>query len=907
MAGHQKSGLAESRSTSRDLPLTEAKFRPPAVLLDAVVRRRLLRLLSQGADRPLTLLSAPAGYGKTVLVASWAPATELSSTLVHMRMDDGDESTQGFLTSVVEGLRRGGVDVSGVQKTASSRPAGGALLTRLADRIAAHDEPVVWVLDCGECSLSPALGDTISRLIDRCGPSLRVVLLTRSDPPLPLHRYRLTDAVTEIRAADLAFTATEASWLMRRAGLALDPVDLSALQERTGGWPAGLKFAARSLAGRADTAEAIREFRGDTGNVAAYLMAEVLATQPLDTREFLLRTCVADELDPGLVGALTGLHCDPRALEFMAHGNSFIEPVPGVRSRYRYSSLFREFLRSQLSFERPALVPELHRTAAEWLVAHGQRLAAIRHAVSAQAWPAAARYLVDGNWLGHLLIGDQRAVLTDVFSGLPADTEGVDAALTRAAMALTDLDAGRGTRELDTARTLLEEQEPARKAACTPKILVLEALVASLGADLGAALDAALVAEKALQLAPSDVSAIAELRVLVDGCLARVLFQRGDFPAALAALEHGIKAAEGSQLEEASSELQGMRALVEGASGRLRRATRLAFRSGPQEDPTGDPASPAAILALAWVRVDEYDLQAAQDLLVAYAETAAHSYDAGILGMVHALLRARLLGPRGEFELARAGLRAARVPSVAGEANGWLDGSLVVAQASSFLAQDRPEEAITTIRDCEGCDEIESTLLLEQAAVARGESASPKPRAPTPGETSTLAVQVRSWLTRAGRSLMEEDLADGEACVERALHLAAREHLRRPFHEAPEEVRRLLERGSLRSRSRWLDTTCSAPGDDTRGGPGEPAGHADHSGRRQVDPVLNPLTVKEREVLGHLAELLTTEEVAATMFVSVNTVRSHVRSILRKLGVTKRNDAVRRAWDLGLLPPRNAA
>ncbi len=193
--------------------------------------------------------------------------------------------------------------------------------------------------------------------------------------------------------------------------------------------------------------------------------------------------------------------------------------------------------------------------------------------------------------------------------------------------------------------------------------------------------------------------------------------------------------------------------------------------------------------------------------------------------------------------------------------------------------------------------------------MARGETASvDAPTAPTPGEASPLAVQVRSWLTRAGRSLVEEDLADGEVCVERALHLAAREHLRRPFHEAPEEVRRLFERGSLRARSRWLDTTGSAPGDDTgRSGPGEPAGHVDHGGRRQVDPVLNPLTPKEREVLGYLAELLTTEEVAATMFVSVNTVRSHVRSILRKLGVTKRNDAVRRAWDLGLLPPRTAA
>ena len=907
MAGHREPGQVGSRSAARDLPLTEAKFRPPAVLLDAVVRRRLLRLLSQGGDRPLTLLSAPAGYGKTVLVACWAPGAEVTSMVVHMRMDDGDQTTQGFWTSAVEGLRRAGLDVTGVHETASARAAVEAMLRRLAHRILVHGEPVVWVLDCGEYSLSPALGDAIGRLIDQCGTSLRVVLLTRSDPPLPLHNYRLTDAITEIRAADLAFTATEASRLMRRAGLALDPVDLTALQERTGGWPAGLKFAAMSLSGRADTAEAIREFRGDTGNVAAYLMDEVLATQPPDTREFLLRTCIAEELDPGLVGALTGLQCDPRALEFMAHGNSFIEPVPGVRCRYRYSSLFREFLRSRLSYERPALVPELHRTAAEWLVAHGQRMAAIRHAVSAQAWPAAATYLVDGRWVGHLLIGDQRAVLRDVFSGLPEDARGADSALVRAAMALTELDVGRCTTELLSARTLLGEKDWTR----APALPVLEAIAASLGPDLDAALDAALVAERALQLVPNDdAPPSAELKVLVDGCLARVLFQRGDLQAALAAGDRGMKAAHGADLEEASTALQGMNALVEAASGRLRIASRLASRAGPQDDLHTDPASPAATLALAWVRVDEYDLVGAEELLAAYADGVGTSFDAKALGMVHALLRARLLSPRGDFDLARAGLRAARAPSVEGEATGWLDQSLVVAQASSFLAEDRPDDAITTIRECAGCDRIESTLLLQEAAVARGENgagSTPRPR-PTPAEAALLAVQVSSWLVRAAQSIVVEDLADGEVCVEKALNLAAPEHLRRPFLEAPEKVRRLFEHGNLKTRSRWLNTPGSARGDDpVHGGPGEQLPHPGHEGRHPLDPVLNPLTAKEREVLGYLAELLTTEEVAATMFVSVNTVRSHVRSILRKLGVTKRNDAVRRAWDLGLLPPRTAA
>ncbi len=894
--------------TSPDDPLLDPKFRIPTAPPDLVVRRRLLDLVERGAHRPLTVVSAPAGYGKTVLVASWVARVGPTATVVPMTMDDQDENPVGFWASAVEGLRRSGVDVSGLRVTAASDGVDRSVLLGIARRVTAHGRPVVWVLDTGESQISPVVGAGLHRVLRDCAELLRVILLTRADPALPLHRYRLERAITEIRAEDLAFTVTEVASLMQRTGLDLDPVDVAALHARTAGWPAGLRFAAMGLASRGDTAQAISEFRGDTGNVAAYLMSEVLAKQPREMREFLLRTCLVDELDPGLVGAVTGRHCDPRVLQFVANGNSFVEPVPGRRGCYRYQSLFREFLRSQLEFETPALVPVLHRAAAGWLAEEGRLPAAIRHAVAAQAWTMATRYVVEGLCFGGLLTGDRRALPKGLFARLPADTEGVEAAVTRAALALADLDTDRCAPELRRARTLLERGDPSRAHTCSLAVVVLEAVAASLGSNLDHGLDAALAAECALQRAPADDEyAHLEMRAVVAGCTGRVLVQRGELAAARSALADGIRAAEAAQLGRTLLELQGMAALVEALSGNLRVAAELASRSGLHADSPGDDAAspcPAATLALAWVRTDQYDLPAVWDLL-GYAEGAAPSYDAKILGQVLALLRVRLLCAHGQFEMARAGLRAARASTEAVRSTGWLDRALVLAQAASFLAEGDPQQAVEAIRS-EGCDHPDAELMMRRALRASGANA-PQQASPSAASVATapLETQVARWLVLAGQAIDGRDTARAELALDRALRLAAPEHLRRPFFEAPADVRGLLEHNGLSTRSRWLRTGVPSsrvvgPGN----GAGEPWPDVD---RGRTATVENPLTAKEQEVLGYLADLLTTEEIAKTMFVSVNTVRSHVRSILRKLGATRRNEAVRRAWDMRLLPPRGAA
>lgn len=825
------------------------------------MRQRLLDLVSQAVQRPLTVVSAPAGFGKTMLLESWENLSAGTDMISWIALDATSEEPSTLLESVLDG---------------------------------------VLVVDCGDLTVTAEFGQTLHRLIHGNAGRVRIVLLTRSDPPVPLHLYRLAGTVAEIRATDLVFTTEEATELMRLQNLDLAPADLAVLLERTGGWPAGLMFAAMSLAGKADPAEAIREFRGDTGNVAAYLMSEVLDAQPPALREFLLRTCIVDEVQPALARALTGRPCDRRSLEFIAHGNSFIQPVPGSDESYSYQSLFREFLRTQVMFERPTLTLALHRIAAAWFAQNGQRLEAIQHAITARRWRDAARYLVEDLDFARLLVGRHRRRLTTLFADLPDDLEGADAAIVRATCALAEYDVARSTSELRRARDWLDGDVSTPTRAPELAITVLQAVSASLGTDVDTGLDAVLAAEAALRAASREPAiARPELRLLMAGCKGRILLQRGDFPAALAAFTEGIAVAEKAGVHEALADFLGMSALAEAAWGHLRRAAELAAHATALAESGGQPEEPqSAIVARAWISTDRGELTEAKDLVHRAAE-AAPTHDAHVLAAALALIRARLLRGGGETEYAGAELRAAS-NSYGTQHGGWLNQSLIIDEAKTLVAQHLPREAINVIEHSPGRDQVGSLLVLRRAAIEAGERKPQLPPAAT-HRTVPLETQVDSWLVQAAESLRTGDSGRGGLCLERALRLAAPEQLRRPFTEAAPSVQRLLQpTGELLTRHPWLRAPDHPRGHDRAiGSSGHQPGHAPADLTRAV-----PLTCKEREVLGYLAELLTTDEIATTMYVSVNTVRSHVRSILRKLNASRRNEAVRRAWELGLLPAR---
>jgi LuxR family maltose regulon positive regulatory protein len=859
-----------------------------------VLRHRLLDLVSQGVRRPITLISAPAGFGKTLLLVSWEMLAAGPATVRHIALDLTSEHPAALLDSVLDGLQRSGssLSVDPVVFTPADQP-GQPRAGRQTD---VEPGTLVLVVDCGDLTVTPELGDSLHRLIRGSAGRVRTVLLTRSDPPLPLHLYRLAGTLAEIRAADLAFTVEEATALLRNQKLELTHSQVAELQQRTDGWPAGLMFAAMGLAGKKDAERAIRDFRGDAGNVAAYLMSEVLDGQPPALREFLLRTSIVDEVRPALAQALTGRACDLRSLEFMSHGNSFIQPVPGTDDSYCYQPLFREFLRTQLFFEKPNLVPSLHRGAAVWFSQNGQCLEAIRHAIRGRRWGDAARYLVEDLDVAGLLVGRQRRLLAELFADLPDDLTGAEVAIVRAAKALADFDVARCTAELDTARETLADRASPRTRAAELAIIILGAVSASLGADVEEGLDAALAAESALRAAsPNPAVTHPEPKLLVAGCKGRVLLQRGDFQAALATFTEGIEVAEAVGVHDALADLLGMAALVEAIWGHLRQATETASHASALAESGAQPQEPqSAIVAQAWVRADQGDLVGAQEF-VHRAADAAPTHDARVLEAALALVRARLLRAGGDADLAGAELRAAR-NSYGVQHDGWLSQSLIVDEAKTLVAQHRLREAVSVIEHSQGRDQVGSLLVLQRAATEAGERGPALPQVAT-HRAVALETQVEGWLVQAAESIRTGDPGRSGLCVERALRLAAPEHLRRPFSEAPPALQGLLQpTGDLMRRHPWLRA------------PGLPRGHeqtAAHVSQTRTGLVVtSTLTSKEHEVLQYLAELLTTEEIASTMYVSVNTVRSHVRSILRKLSASRRNEAVRRAWELGLLPSR---
>ncbi|MGW5195127.1 LuxR C-terminal-related transcriptional regulator [Kribbella sp. NPDC004138] len=835
----------------------------PAIMPGMVPRQRLVDRLDLAVQRPLTLISAPAGFGKTILVESWAELYR-GPALIRRVTLPADGEPADVLNSVHQLLRRD-------------------------DR-----QVLVLVVDCGDLMITPEYGKSLDRLVRGYAGRFRVVLLTRYDPPIPLYQYRLADAIAEIQATDLAFTLDETRALMREFSLDLTEEQVADLHTRTDGWPVGLMFAAMNLAGKSDPERVISEFRGDTGNVAAYLMSEVLDSQPAELRQFLLRTSLVDVIRPGLAEALTGSRCDLRSLQFLARGNSFIQPVPRTADGYSYQALFREFLRAEMLYEQPAAVPALHRAAAAWFAQHGQPLDAIHHAVTAGDWAQAAHYLVADPDSAALLIGRRRRHATALLAGFPDDLEGPEAAVVRAILGLAEFDVGRCVRELDRARNSLDGDGSIRSQATELVISLLQAVCASLGAATDADLGVVLAAEGRLQAASRPAVFHSEARLLILGCKGRILLQRGDFPAAVEAFDDGIALAEHTGALEALTEFLGMAALAEAIRGRLRRTGEIVAQATALAEAGTSPDLPqATLVAEAWMHTDQGDLAEAEELVQRAEEAADPTHDARVVTAAFALVRARLLRASGDVELATAELRAASADF--GLHGGWLDQALIIDAAKLLVTQHQLGEAVGMIERSPGREQAGSLLVLQRAAVDAGERTPPQPPVAV-DRAAPLQTQVDGWLGQAAESIRAGNTARGGLCLERALRLAAPELLRRPFVEAPPVLRKLLQpTGDAMRHHAWLRAPSRRERDRV----------VDRRGTSRNDLVITTaLTSKEQEVLEHLAELLTTEEIADTMFVSVNTVRSHVRSILRKLGASRRNEAVRRAWEMGLLPTR---
>jgi LuxR family maltose regulon positive regulatory protein len=374
--------------------LLRTKLSPPRPREGAVRRERLLVRLDEAWRRSLTLISAPAGSGKTSLAAAWLERTGTAAGWISL--DRADDDPARFWTYLVEALRsvRPGFGQATMQLVDSgARLPATALAGALLNEVAAHDEPLLCVLDDLHCIESAELNEAIQCLVANAPEDFHLIATSRADPPWPLARLRAAGRMAEIRAADLRFAEAETSELLERSGLRLTERDIHALTQRTLGWVAGVQMAAISMRGRDDPSGFIADFAGSHRFILDYLTEEVLARQPAEVVSFLELTSVLDRLTGPLCDAVTGGNQGQDELQRLEHDNAFIEALDDERRWYRCHPLLTDVLRIRLRGRDPDIIPALHLRASSWCEQHGLTDEAIHHALLADHPDSAVRIL----------------------------------------------------------------------------------------------------------------------------------------------------------------------------------------------------------------------------------------------------------------------------------------------------------------------------------------------------------------------------------------------------------------------------------------------------------------------------------------------------------------------------------
>ncbi|MFF6638299.1 LuxR C-terminal-related transcriptional regulator [Streptomyces althioticus] len=863
-------------------PFLRTRFAVPAPPDTFLRRERLAGHLDGALRTPLTMVNGSAGAGKTLLVADWV-AGHPELPVAWLTTDTDGQGAGMFWAYLLQALRTSGVPLpENIASPADANRVGDALPARLAAHLGGLDRPVVLVLDEFDRVTAPEIAAQLDFLLRHSAPGLRLVLVTRTEPLLPLHRYRAAGELTEIRDAELAFTPVEAARLMEAHGLRLSPAAVRGVVERTRGWAAGLRLCALAAEEAPDPELCLKEFEADRSAVADFLLAEVLKRQDDGTQELLLRVSVLDRFGPGLANAVTGRADAEAVLARLHRGNAFVQHVGhGV---YRLHPLFAEILRAHLRMRRPGLEPELHRRAAVCLRTAGALPAALGHGAAADDWEFTATALVDDLALGQFFTGPRADILDALFSRMgPRGGDGPAPELVRAAARLSRGDVAGGAARLRRARERLRDFDgPADMtdtAAARMSCALLDALVARLSGAPGRAEDAVRRAEALRDLLPAELlDRHPEFFALLLDHLGSARLWAGDFAGARAALTRAAATGPGAPAtalprEDALARLA-LLDVLHGWPGRAERTARAALAETERSGIARPASSGVERLVLAAVAVEREDLGQARALL----DTAGEAHPAlrdPVLEAGRALVAARLHLARGEPGAAWKAVE----PGVPADAvSPWARGETALVAAAAGLAEGRPQDAAALLpdvpRDQPACAVGAARVLL---AAGRPEAAVRLLDRAAVDEHAGPAVTVRAALVRARAADRAGDGAAARRLVTRAVTEAHREGLRRP----------LAETGS------WIRPYLAPTPRHRRPAPPRPTG--------SPPPPVEELSGRERDVVRGLALAMSTEEIAADLYVSVNTVKTHLKNAYRKLSVGRRSEAVRRARELGLL------
>jgi LuxR family transcriptional regulator, maltose regulon positive regulatory protein len=858
-----------------------------------VSRPRLFGRL--GAAR-VSVVSAPAGSGKTVLLRSWISRAGVAGAAAWVPVGRGEHDPQRFWLSVLTALRQTAAGSALVRAvTAAPDLDGWALVERLLQDLAPLADRV-WLVVDDVHELGPEALRQLELLILRAPPGLRFALATRHDVRLGLHRLRLEGGLAEIREPDLRFTVAEAGELFDAAGVQLP--DPALLVERTEGWAAGLRLAALSLAAHPDPGRFAAEFSGTERTVAEYLLAEVLDQQGEQVRRLLLRTSILERVNGELADLMTGDSGGERMLQDLEAANAFVVALDTARSWFRYHHLFADLLQLQLRRTEPDQVAGLHRAAAGWFAGHGYPVEAIRHAQATRDWDLAGRALAD-HWPGLYLDG-QAAVIHELLAGFPAETRaaGAEVAAVTAGDELAQGSLEAAERYLGLAERALVPDGRRGQAQLLAGIVRL--LLARQRGDPPAVaeqawrLHAAAEAPQAVQPGLGE-----ELRALALISLGSAEFWAAAGPGeAKRHLDQGVALArrigrpylEFTGLVYAASEFFQSAAL---AAEHSKQAVELAERHGWTDEPAAGLASlNVARLLMRQGRLEEAEpwMQRAERTLRAEAEPA--------VGLVMQSHRGLLELARGQDADALATFQAA--DRLAGRLAGP---SLMVLPNRSFLVQtlarlgqtERAEQALAALGD----QDRDGGAMRTGLAVLRLAQDNPHAAiaALAPVLDGSAPVPWPGWLAQAllleaiARDAVGDPAAAGRA-LERALDLAEPDGALFWFllHPAPDLLEWRARHGTAHA-ALIADILSLLAGRKLAPPPAGPP------------PPLEALSGSEIRVLRYLPTNLSAAQIGSELYVSRNTVRTHISHLYAKLGTHTRAETVARARALGLLAP----
>jgi LuxR family maltose regulon positive regulatory protein len=892
-------------------PLLRTKLYPPRVTRDLVDRPRLAERL--GARPAVLLVSAPAGFGKSTLLAQLLLGDAhppKRPAVAWLSLDASDSDPSSYWAYVLAALRTAAPGVGASAQALLESPGGApitAVLTSVINDLAGSGEDVVLVLDDYHVVHPPAIHEAMAFLVDHLPPQLRLVIATRSDPPLPLARLRARGELAEVRAADLRFTEPETVAYFAGMGLRLSHAEVSTLEGRTEGWVAALQLAALSLQGREDLTGFIDGFAGDDRHVVDYLVEEVVHRQPEAVRDFLLRTSVLPRLSGPLTDAVTGRTDGRTMLEALDRDNLFLVPLDDQRRWYRYHHLFADMLQARLLVELPGQAPELHRRASAWFEQEGDTTAAVDHALAAHDGERAAG-LVEAvlpamtrerretqlrRWMEALPdeVYARRPVLANGYVGAlmsTGETRGVEPRLRLAeewVEAAQALPAGKSPSGLLAANPVQWQRLPGW-------VRIHRAGLALMTGDVAATI--ARCREALAVLAPDDNLGFGAATAL----MGLASWRQGDLTTAESAYTETIRrfGQEGYVADILGctvtlADLQLTMGRLRDAERTYRHALALAERQ-PAAPPRGTPDMHVGLCLL---HLEQGDLGGAKEHLRLAHELGEH------LGLPKHPHR---------WRIAEADVR---------ESEGDLDGALTMLdeaervydldfspdvrpvtamRARLWIKQGRPEQALTWAaqRGLAVTDEPDYLREFEHVTLARallgaGDAAAGfLERLLTAAEADgRLGTALEILVLLALARQREGDTGAAMAALSRALELGEPEGYVRIFTGQGPAMAPLLTEAARRGVSplyaaRLTGSTGPLPAGPTR-----------------RDTLVDPLSDRELDVLRLLASELSGPDIARHLVVSLNTVRTHTKNIYAKLGVGSRREAVRRADELGLL------